>query len=241
MGYSGMYKFSLPLIAVLSIFSINAYADTLGLYVGGGSWDHDASGSFGTIGDDVIDVESDLNYSGENDTYIWAAFEHFVPLIPNIRVESASIDHAGSATNLVFNGVNLSGDSSVSLDTTDAILYYRLLDNWVNFDLGLNIRKLDGEFVIASESVTISETIPLLYASAQFDLPFTGFSIGGDMNIISYSGSSYQDLRIRVMYEMGVIGFEAGLRSTTIELDDVDNVDADLEFEGLMLGVFLHF
>ena len=40
---------------------------------------------------------------------------------------------------------------------------------------------------------------------------------------------------------MGMIGFELGLRSTTMKLDDVDNINADLEFEGMMLGAFLHF
>jgi hypothetical protein len=46
---------------------------------------------------------------------------------------------------------------------------------------------------------------------------------------------------LRAIYETGVIGFEAGLRTTTIKLDDVDSVNADLEFTGLMLGAFLHF
>lgn len=237
-----MRKFPLVLGLVFPLLVSNVSADALGVFVGVGIWDHDPSGSFGTIGDDVIDVETDLNYSGENDTYIWAAFEHFVPLIPNVRVEAASLTHAGTASNVDFGlGVNLSGDSSISLDTTDAILYYRLLDNWVNFDLGLNLRKLDGKFTVASETVEVSETIPMLYIAAQFDLPFTGLSVGGDINMVSYSGSTYQDVRLRALYEIGVIGFEAGLKSTTIELDDVDNVSADMEFSGLMLGAFLHF
>ena len=237
-----MRNLTVPLVLSLSVLSTNVNADALGLFVGGGSWDHDASGTFGTIGDDIIDVESNLNYSGEKDTYVWAAFEHFVPLIPNVRIEASSVGHEGTATGLDFNGgVGLTGDSTIDLDTTDAILYYRLLDNWVNFDFGLNLRKLDGKFTIDTESVSISETIPMLYVAAQFDLPFTGFSVGGDINMISYSGSTYQDLRLRAIYEIGVVGFEAGLRSASFDLDDVDNVKADLEFSGLMLGAFLHF
>ena len=237
-----MRKLTVPLVLALSALSTNVNADFLGLYVGGGSWDHDASGSFGTLGDPAIDVESDLNYSGEKDTYFYAAFEHFVPLVPNIRVEAASMGHSGTAASIDFgNGTNLTGSSEISLDTTDAIAYYRILDNWVNLDLGLNIRKLDGDFTVATERVSISETIPMLYAAVQFDLPFTGFSVGGDMNMVSFSGSTYQDVRLRAIYEIGVIGFEAGLRSTTIELDDVDGVNSDLEFEGMMIGAFLHF
>lgn len=237
-----MRKLIVPFALTLSAMSTNVNADFLGLYVGGGVWDHDASGTFGTLGDPAIDVESDLNYSSENDTYFYAAFEHFVPFVPNIRIEAASMGHSGDAANIDFgNGVNLTGSSEINLDTTDTIAYYRLLDNWVNFDLGLNLRKLDADFTVDTESVSVSETIPMLYVAAQFDLPLTGFSIGGDMNMVSYDGSSYQDIRLRALYEMGVIGFEAGLRSTTMELDDVDGVDADLEFQGLMLGAYLHF
>ena len=235
-----MRKFSMPLVLALSVLSSNVNADALGLYVGGGVWDHDASGTFGALGES-INVESDLNFSGENDTYFYAAFEHFVPLVPNVRIEAASMGHSGAANSVVFKGVTLSGSSEINLDTADAIIYYRILDNWVNFDLGINVRKLDGDFTVASETLSISETIPMLYIAAQFDLPFSGFSVGGDINKVSYSGSSYQDVRIRALYEMGMIGFELGLRSTTMELDDVDNINADLEFEGMMVGAFLHF
>jgi len=241
-----MRKFTTPLVLALSIFS-GAFssatnADALGLFVGAGMWDYDPSGTFGTVGDDVIDVETDLNFGGEQDAYFWAAFEHFVPIIPNIRIEAASMGSDGAASGLDFDtGVSLNGPASISLDTTDAILYYRLLDNWVSLDLGLNLRSLDGDFIIADEKVSISETIPMLYASAQFDLPFSGFSVGGDINIINYDGSEYRDIRLRAMYEMGVIGIEAGLKTSTMVLDDVGGVSSDLEFSGLMLGAFLHF
>lgn len=238
-----MTKYSAPLILAISLLSIDAQADALGLFIGGGIWDHDATGTFGTIGDNTLNMESDLNYKSENDTYIWAAFDHFVPLVPNIRVEASTIGHEGTAAGLFDfgNGNNLTGTSSLSIDTTDAILYYRLLDNWINFDFGLTVRQLDGEFKLATETISISETIPMLYVAAQFDLPFTGFSVGGDINVISYSDNTYQDIRLRAIYEMGIIAFEAGLKTTTIELDNVDNINADLEFKGLMLGAFLHF
>ena len=237
-----MNNFKLPLLLVLSFLTGGVNADALGLYIGGGSWSHDSSGTFGTIGDDIINVESDLNYSKESDIYYYAAFEHFIPLIPNIRIEAATLAHTGSTNNLDFkNGVSLTGDSSIDLDTSDAILYWRLLDNWVNFDFGLNIRKLDGDFTIDTETVSVSETIPMLYLAAQFDLPFSGFSVGADINTISLSDVTYQDVRLRAIYEMGIIGFEAGYKTTTLKLDNVSNIDADLEFKGVMIGAFLHF
>ena len=239
-----MKKFTLPLIVALSSFSAQVSADALGLYIGGGVWDHDPSGSFSTtaVTDINIDMESNLDYSGEKDSYVYLAFEHFVPIVPNVRLERASMGHTGIASGVDFNGQTaLSGPSEINLDTTDVILYWRLLDNWVNFDLGITARKLDADFTIDTETVSVSETIPMLYVAAQFDLPLTGLSIGGDINMISYSNNKYQDVRLRALYEVGVVGFELGLKSTTIELKDVDTVNADLEFKGVMVGAFLHF
>jgi len=229
------------LLAVL--YSASASADFLGVYVGGGSWNHDPSGDFNTTqtGSTNIDMKSNLGLSDESEAYVWAAFEHPIPFLPNIRLEKTSLGHSGSAGSVVFNGVTVNGAATISLDSTDAILYYRLLDNWVNFDLGLNLRKIDGEFAIGSESVSVSESIPMLYMAAQFDLPFSGFSVGADYSLVSYSGSKYDDLRLRALYEMGVVGFEVGLRTTTLELDNVDNINAKIDFDGIMLGMFLHF
>lgn len=237
-----MRHFILPLVLAFSSLSANVHADALGLFIGGGMWKHDPSGSFSSVGDANIDMESNLGFSGDNDTYFYAAFEHFVPLIPNVRVEIASMEHTGTASNITFNGVPaLNGASSVSIDTIDAILYWRLLDNWINFDVGLNARQLEGDFIVGGQTVPVSATVPMLYVATQIELPFSGFSVGGDINVISYNDVTYQDIRLRAMYEMGVIGFELGLKTTTLELDALDKINADLEFKGLMVGAFLHF
>ena len=225
-----MRKSVLSAALVAALMSSNAHADALGLFIGAGSWDHDSSGDFGTVGDTVIDVESDLGYDDESDTYVWAAFEHFVPLVPNIRIEAASMEHAGSASSVTFNGQSLTGDSEISLDTTDAILYYRLLDNWVNFDLGINIRNLEADFTVDSETVSVDETVPMIYAAVAFDMPLTGLSIGGDISVIDYDDNTYQDLRIRATYEMGVVGFEAGIKTTSIELAKLKDMAEHAEY-----------
>ena len=237
-----MRRFILPLVLALSSFSANINADALGLFIGGGLWKHDPSGSFSSVGDTTIDMESNLGFSSDNDTYFYAAFEHFVPLVPNVRVEIASMEHTGTASGITFNGVAaLSGPSSVSIDTIDAIIYWRLLDNWVNLDVGLNARQLEGDFIVGGQTVPVSATVPMLYLAAQIELPFSGFSVGGDVNIISFGDVTYQDVRLRAMYEMGIIGFELGLKTTTLELDAVDSINADLEFSGMTVGAFLHF
>lgn len=223
----------------------SATADTLGLYFGGGSWKHDPSGSIRSSDPNSvnIDMKADMGLKEESESYLWMAFDHPIPLLPNIRLEKTALSHSGNASGAFnYKGNPLaSGPTEVTLDSLDTILYYRLLDNWVNLDLGIDLRSLDGRFAIGNDSLEISETIPMLYLAAQFDLPLTGLSVGADYKVISYSGSSYNDMRLRAAYEIGVIGFEAGLRSTRITLDDVDGVNADIKFDGLMVGAFLHF
>ncbi len=237
-----MNKFTAPLVLVLSVMASNVQADFLGLYVGGGVWNHSPTGTFGTVGDAAIDAETDLNYTTNGDTYFYAAFEHFIPLVPNVRIETASMNHTGVASGVNFNGFGpLAGDSSISLDTSDKIVYWRLLDNWVNADFGFNFRRLDAEFIVAGQTVSVSKSVPMLYLAAQIDLPFSGFSVGADINKISISTISYQEMRVRALYEIGTVGFEAGIRSTSITMTYLGLINADIEFKGAMIGAFLHF
>ncbi len=239
-----MNKLLILIFAAITVVSNSARADFLGLYAGAGVWSHSPSGGFETTNvlDTTISMDGTLGMKKESEGYAYIAFEHPVPLLPNVRLEKTSLTHEGVSSGVTFNGVTgLTGNAVASLDSTDIILYWRLLDNWVNLDLGLTARTFDGEFTIGSETIDVSETIPMLYAAAQFDLPFTGLSVGGDINIISAGGNSLTDTRIRVLYEFGVIGVEAGLRTTTIELNDVDNVTTNIDFDGVYAGAFLHF
>lgn len=239
-----MKKTLVSMVAVLGLMAGTAQADFLGLYVGGGMWKHSPSGDFSSTnsGSSVIDLESNLGMSSENEAYMYAAFEHPIPLIPNIRIESTALAHDGTANGVDFDGqTGLTGPSTISLDSLDTILYWRILDNWVNVDLGLNLRKYDGEFKVDTQKIAVTESVPMAYAAVQFDLPFTGLSVGGDYNYASLRGNTVNDIRMRVLYEMGVIGFEGGIRNSSVKLDDADNVNVDMKFDGLFLGVFLHF
>ena len=225
-----------------------ASADFLGLYVGGGSWSHDPSGDFSsTNGGSTIDMKNNLGFDKESEAYIWAAFDHPIPILPNIRVERTPLLHEGT-TSIVgaFNGQPfiLNEPAVVDLTSTDIIPYYRLLDNWVNLDVGLVLRKIDGEFSVGSDAADkqkFSETVPMVYLAAQFDLPLTGLSVGADIKTLSVGDDSYSDLRLRAQYEMGVVGFELGTRTTNITLKDASNINADLDFKGMMFGMYLHF
>src|SRR5690606_38517562 len=215
----------LIIAASLTLISPFAAADTiLGIYAGAGQWQADYSGN---AGDPSIDVEA-LGLKDSDNNFYYVALEHPVPLIPNIKLQKTDISSAQRATinqTFVLDETTFTLGSEVisdfDLSHVDATLYYELLDNWVNLDVGLTIRKFDGyvtantEDGLVSESVDLDEAIPMLYAKAQFDLPLTGFSAGVDGNAVNYSGNSLTDYsaKIHYMFDSALdIGLEAGYR-----------------------------
>ena len=110
-----------------------AQADTLlGLYIGGQIWSNDASGTFGEGSDD----QSVFEFDDENQGSFYVAFEHPIPLIPNIKIASTTLDTVGG-TQLTdtFTFEDVTYPVGTTLDTTldasfvDYTLYYEVFDN----------------------------------------------------------------------------------------------------------------
>lgn len=235
-----------------------ALSDTiLGIYAGGGAWQTDFSGSVGDVGQPTADLE-DLGLNDQTTNFYFVALEHPVPLVPNVRLQHSdiSLSETGTITqSFVIDGNSYSVDENVvsdfDLSHTDATLYYELLDNWVNLDLGLTFRMFDGDISLRSQdrdvagSRAVDETIPMLYGKAQFDLPLTGFYVTAGGNYASYSGSDVSDLQAAVgfMSDGFVLDFgvELGLRSFSITLDDVNHLNADMKLDGSFASVYFHF
>ncbi len=240
----------------LSLFSGSASADFVGVYLGAGVFNSEFSGDFrdeDRAASLDIDLEDDLGLEKEQGEYFYAAFEHPVPLIPNIRVARTQLEQdATSRINrqIEFNGQQFAANtvvkSSIDLSHTDGTLYYEFLDNWVNLDLGVTARRFDGKIELEADTGQTAQeeldyTIPLVYGKAQFDLPFTGTYISAEGNWIGYSGNSFLDSIIRIGYEAKLgLGFEAGVRTISVELDDQDGLTADLELSGVFVAARWH-
>lgn len=234
-----------------------ASADFLGVYAGAGQWQSDYSGQIGDANND-IDV-NDLGLNESDNNYFYVAFEHPIPLIPNARLQMTDLSSSQSAT--ITRSFTLDGetfeagenvDSTVDLSHIDGTLYYELLDNWVSLDLGLTIRKFDGYVaaegsangLLSEQYVVLDEAIPMAYGKARFDLPFSGLSVGGQANVISYDDNSLSDLSINVAYDFINtlaldLGVELGYRQMNLEINE--DVTADVELKGPYAALNLHF
>jgi len=182
--------------------------------------------------------------------------EHPIVALPNIRYQGYELDSTGTSTldtDINFNGETFaSGNrvtSTLDLSHDDIVLYYELLDNWVSLDLGVDLKRFDGEISVnggINTSVDVDETIPLLYLSARFELPYNGFYVGANINAdfinLGLSDSSAQDSTIMLGYESGNgLGVEGGFKYFSLQLDDANNLDTDLEYDGIYFNGYYNF
>ena len=232
-----------------------ATADFVGLNIGANRWTPDITGSFSSVdsGSSSISLNDDLGYSDHTSTSINISFEHPIPFIPNIKFQGSDLN-ASSNSNVSgfnFNGISYSGDINSTLDLShnDIALYYEVLDNWINIDVGLDLKTFDGKVSIkdlanpsASTSIEVDEIIPMIYLSARIDLPFTGFYVGANFQQLSVGDSSAEDTTLMIGYESSLgLGIEGGIKSFSLELDDAGDLNTDLEYDGLYLNGYYHF
>jgi outer membrane protein len=229
-----------------------ATADILSITIGGGVWNETPEGGINKVTDvSAVDVKNELFWTEESQGYLFATLEHPIPLLPNVRLMYTSLDHSGSGnTNLGFDfeNINFSGNvaNEFTIDQTDLLLYYEVLDNVVSLDLGLNIRLLDITYKIADENGnntngSVSGPVPMIYGLVGGS-PWPGVLLSAEANYMAYSGSTVSDFTAKISYTTDFfVGIEAGYRTQTIELDDVDDTNANLDFDGPFIGAYLKF
>ncbi len=252
-------KEKLFFISLLSLLPALSSADTLGVRAGVTSWQYDISGTAryqSRSSSDDIDVNDDLGYDDDSLINGYIIFEHPVPVLPNVKISRTDIDtDANGVMNSTFTwgSITFPASTAVSselkLDQTDIALYYRILDNVVSLDLGLNAKYIDMEATITdrsgflgSETADVSGWVPMLYAGVGADLPLTGLAVSADGSAIAYQDSNFYDFTVRATYTTPwFVGIDVGYRKMKLDLDDFDDSYADIEFDGPYAGAYLHF
>ncbi len=254
-----MKKIALTLLLGLGS-STSALADTaLGIYAGAGSFTFDVAGTFTDLqsgNQSEVDLEDDLGINGDAAGYYYLAIEHGIPVLPNVRLAHTDMQETGRnilRTEITYDGQTFAEDSlvvtDVDLSHTDLTLYYQLLDNWLNLDLGLTGRNFNGEFVtVGSNSFgsiratrNLDFAVPLLYGKVQINLPVSGLYVGTEGNGLAYDGSSFYDVWLKAGYEFSFgLGLEAGYRKLQLTLDDVESLETDITFDGHYFAISYH-
>lgn len=247
-------KIGLSVLAA-SLISTTAYADVLGASAAVTYWSPDTSGTIQS-GGGAIDVDKDLGLGRDDATIFTAHFEHPVPIIPNFRFQFSDVDQVayGSVNNVNFKGENYDGRMQTNLDLTnyDFTLYYEVLDNWVNLDVGLTAKVFDGVLMLreqdpdpitgnySSNRTDIDDIIPMLYGNAEFELPITSLSVGVEGSAISIGDDSAYDMLAKVRFRASFFGIEAGYRAMGVKTD-VSSINVDARTDGPYLSAMVIF
>ncbi|MBY6221325.1 TIGR04219 family outer membrane beta-barrel protein [Marinobacter nauticus] len=246
-----MRKLMIVVGGSLALAAPLADADVLGVGANVSYWDSDFSGEV-VNKDSAVDIEKDLNLDSDSNANFTAFFEHPIPVLPNVRLNYTSISQSGRGEIGLeaFDDIPVGAEvkSDLDIDQLDVTLYYEVLDNWVNLDLGLTARRFDGELVLRDQtplSTKVSETsvdavVPMGYLAARFDLPLTGVSLGAEGNFISYSGDSLHDFNAYGQYEFAMLQLRAGYRQMAIDYEDDDD-KLDVEMSGPFASVGVAF
>ena len=217
-------------------------------------WQPQPSGDVASDGDD-FDLEDDFGFDRSRTNILEFGLEHPVPALPNLRLRHWSLDESTTATieqERRFGPVTFTDEEDVraeyDLALTDATFYYSPLDNVVELDLGVTLRYADTEVELASrerdERVRAggSVILPLAHAGARVDLPLTGLYLSGELNVIRAGGNGLRDVRAGIGWEAArLIGVEAGYQSLRIDIDDVDDLDADIDLGGPYVAARFRF
>lgn len=212
------------------------------------------SGSIMGRNQSSIDLVDDLGVEDSSQSSMVLILEHPIPALPNIRYSEFDLDYrGGTAVNadITAPGSSLSaGDrpaQGLDLSQNDIVLYYQVSDTAINLDLGVDLKRFNGEILTSgAANAYIDETIPLLYLSARYSWPNSGFYVGADINSniidLGFSDSSAEDTTIKLGYESDSgLGVEGGYKYYSLELDSRDNLDTDISYDGLFLNGYINF
>lgn len=242
-------------LACAFVLATTVSADFLRVEVGAGAWMQEPTGGVtadgaGFTGSDISDEESSTK------GYAWLLIKHFVPIIPNLRVEYTEVYSEGTATGTFKNFTAASSASTLDMTQFDIIPYYNILDNtaWITLDLGIDIKMIDTTYEVAnvtgytSANYTESKSIPLPlgYARARVQVPMTGLGVEADVKYVSYSESTVYDVRAKIDYTLDITpliqpGIEVGYRMQKYKIDELSDIKMDLEFSGVYAGAMLRF
>lgn len=234
--------------ASLALLTAPAQAQFIGLDIGPEHWpaSHARASSADRLDDERVDARQPAQT---------LVLEHAISALPNIRFRGYTLDSDDAAelgANISFNGESLSVDdparSSFDLSHDDIVLYYQLSGNRVDLDLGVDLKRFDGQVSsgVTNTTVDIDETIPLFYLSARYSLNNSGFYVGADINAsfidLGLSESDARDSTFMLGYDAGDgIGVEGGIKYYSLELDNAEALDPGLQYDGIYLNGYINF
>jgi outer membrane protein len=249
-------KLSISLLTAAAL-SVSANAGVLlDAEVGAGMWNPAPSGTINY--GESIDLEKDLGLDSSTNGYLYAQFDHFIPIIPNVRVEqqSLTLDSTYNLSSVDFGTESFSGDTNIKLDLTqqDLVLYWGipglnlLTIGMFDVDFGIDVKKFSGSISLDDEVADLDFIVPMGYLAAKVDLPYIPL-IRASYKTITYKDSSISDAMVKMSFDLPIpiplidIRADLGYKTQSIVLDTdlSDSLSTDITFSGVFFGINAKF
>jgi outer membrane protein len=236
--------------ACLMAVSNAAHSDTFaGFKLGGDYWHSDASGYF--IDDNGAKVNSDLDADAQGS--LWFAVEHMLPFVPNLKIRENRVSATSSLDNadFTFNGHGFSGKVAIdnTLNNTDFVLYYELLDSdLAELDVGGAYKMMNGSLRVSDaghpEQIDIDSGIAMGYASGQVGMPGLGlFAFAELLHGVSESNVHDYSVGLGWVFDGLIVDTKVrvGYRDMSFDVSRFSGMTQDTQLSGVFAGVELDF
>ena len=244
-------------VSVLSLLTFGtAQGEFVGLNIDVQQISPALTGNFYNNDSSSIDLVDDLTVEDSQQSSMVLILEHSISALPNVRYSGFDLDSDNDSS--IYEDISLDGNDfsihggvgpELNLSQDDIVLYYQLIDTSVDVDLGVDLKRFDGQMTIdpsSGDSIEVDETIPLLYLSARYHLPNSGFYIGADINSsilnLGLSESSAEDSTFKLGYESdNGLGVEGGYKYYSLDLDNGENGSTEFEYDSIFLRGYYDF
>jgi outer membrane protein len=244
-------------LAVFFVAFVGSTAYAAGLEMAVGVWQQSPSGDLSyksTGGNDVLDLQDDLNYESEN-RFMGRLKIDSPFFFPNIYLVAAPMEFEGTgrkSTQFTFGDqtfrANAAIDSKVTFNQYDIALYWGIpvlhtvTAGRFTIDLGINARLIDFSAEVTGESASapgdtvheekgLSLLIPMAYVAFQI-APTDRVAIEAEARGISVGGNSLYSFigRLRIQ-AFGPAFIAGGYRIDSLDVDE-DDLKANMDFSG---------
>ena len=129
----------------------------------------------------------------------------------------------------------------------DATFFYPFQTGKFNFDLGVNIKFIKGVSQTTNEFGTVSSqsynaTLPMMYATALYELPWSGLSAGIEGKHMVIDNSTAFDYKAVLTYQSrNGFGLHGGWQYQQLHLNAFQNITTSSESAGPFVDFYFNF
>jgi len=170
--------------------------------------------------------------------------------LPNLRLQHNNIQSKGAIgiSSPVFTGGELIlVDGDFDFSHTGLMLYYGLLDQSLQVDVGISGKYFGGHQrfdhpTVIQQELDFDHVIPMLFVQGQVELINQRLWLNAVVETLSFDGNEVTDLHVALQYRFRQgHGLDLGYRVLDLDLSNISSIKTDASIEGIYLSGYIQF